>query len=73
MSAEILSLSRMGEFADAVRKSYAAKAVMPVPEFFTSIEMDKRRLRALEVLGDRWLLHPKHSPKKGNYDGWPKK
>jgi len=28
---------------------------------------------AMDFLGDRWLLSPKHSPKKGNYSGWPKK
>ena len=28
---------------------------------------------AMEFLGDRWLLSPKHSPKKGDYSGWPKK
>lgn len=28
---------------------------------------------ALDFLGDRWLLSPKHSPKKGDYSGWPKK
>ena len=28
---------------------------------------------ALDFLGDRWLLSPKNSPKKGNYSGWPVK
>jgi hypothetical protein len=28
---------------------------------------------ALDFLGDKWLLSPKHSPKKGDYSGWPKK
>ena len=28
---------------------------------------------AMDFLGDRWLLSPKHSPKKGNYSGWPVK
>lgn len=36
-------------------------------------DLDIKRANALKVLGNRWLLHPKHAPKKGNYDGWPKK
>jgi len=28
---------------------------------------------ALDFLGDKWLLSPKNSPKKGNYSGWPVK
>ena len=35
-------------------------------------DLDEKRQRALKILGDRWLLHPKHSPKKGDYNGWPK-
>ena len=26
-------------------------------------DLDEKRQRALKILGDRWLLHPKHSPK----------
>lgn len=36
-------------------------------------DLDVKRQRALRILGDRWLLHPKHSPKKGDYNGWPLK
>ena len=34
-------------------------------------DLDIKRAQALKVLGDKWLLHPKHAPRKGNYDGWP--
>ena len=36
-------------------------------------ELDDKRNAALKILGERWLLHPKHSSKKGDYNGWPKK
>jgi len=36
-------------------------------------DLDEKRQRALKILGDRWVLHPNNAPKKGNYDGWPKK
>jgi hypothetical protein len=35
-------------------------------------ELDVKRADALKLLGDRWLLHPKHSPVKKDYSGWPK-
>ena len=36
-------------------------------------ELDAKRADALKVLGSKWLLHPKHTPIKGDYNGWPKK
>lgn len=36
-------------------------------------DLDQKREAALITLGERWLLHPSHSPKKGNYDPWGKK
>ena len=36
-------------------------------------ELDVKRADALKLLGDRWLLHPKHAPIKGDYNGWHKK
>lgn len=34
--------------------------------------LEAQRQRSLARLGERWLLHPIHSPKKGDYNGWPK-
>lgn len=36
-------------------------------------ELDDKRNAALKILGERWLLHKKHSPIKADYNGWPKK
>lgn len=36
-------------------------------------DLDAKRASALKILGDRWLLHPKHAPIKADYNGWPKK
>lgn len=36
-------------------------------------DLDAKRAEAMKVLGSKWLLHPKHAPRKGNYDGWPVK
>ena len=35
-------------------------------------DLDEKRQRALKILSDRWILHPKHAPIKGDYNGWPK-
>lgn len=37
---------------------------------FSSLE--KKLDRAISQLGERWLLHPAHSPKKGVYNQWGK-
>jgi hypothetical protein len=37
------------------------------------LDLDTKLEAALKYLGDKWLLHPKHSPKKGDYDPWRKK
>jgi hypothetical protein len=37
------------------------------------LDLDTKLEAALKYLGDKWLLHPKHSPKKGDYDPWGKK
>ena len=42
-----------------------------IPPVWGDEEMETKRLRALALRGTRWLLHTKHSPKKGNYSGWP--
>ena len=34
--------------------------------------LEAQRLQSITRLGTRWLLHPIHSPKKGDYNGWPK-
>jgi len=34
-------------------------------------DLDIKRAQALKVLGDKWLLHPKHAPIKADYSGWP--
>jgi hypothetical protein len=44
-----------------------------VPPVWGVEDLDEKRQRALKILGDRWVLHPNNAPKKGNYDGWPKK
>jgi len=36
-------------------------------------DLDVKRAAALKILGNRWLLHPKHAPIKADYNGWPKK
>jgi hypothetical protein len=44
----------------------------PAPTPVWGVEdLDRKRARALEVLGERWLLHPIHAPLKGDYAGWP--
>jgi hypothetical protein len=52
-----------------IRQFLLKKAAPPV---WGVEDLDEKRQRALGILGDRWLLHPKHSPKKGDYNGWPK-
>jgi hypothetical protein len=42
-----------------------------IPPVWVDKRMETKRLRAIMLLGERWLLHPKHSPKKGDYNGWP--
>ena len=34
-------------------------------------DLDIKRAQALKILGDKWLLHPKHAPIKADYSGWP--
>ncbi|MBB5508107.1 hypothetical protein [Paraburkholderia atlantica] len=29
---------------------------------------DAKRKRAIEALGERWVLHPSHAPRKGVYN-----
>ena len=70
MTAEILSIERMGQIANAVRAKHEERA--KIPTYFLDHALEAKRRRALEILGDRWLLHPSHAPVKGNYDGWPK-
>ena len=36
-------------------------------------DLDAKRANAIRILGNKWLLHPKHAPIKGDYNGWPKK
>lgn len=35
-------------------------------------ELEKKRQIALTFLGDRWLLHKAHAPKKALYNQWGK-
>jgi len=37
---------------------------------FSSLE--KKLDHAISMLGEKWLLHPAHSPKKGVYNQWGK-
>lgn len=30
--------------------------------------LEKKRQRAIAMLGERWLLHPVHAPRKGTYN-----
>ena len=70
MTAEILSIERMGQIANAVRAK--AEEAAKIPTYFLDHALEAKRRRALEILGDRWLLHPSHAPLKGDYNGWPK-
>ena len=47
-------------------------SALPTPVWGV-LELDKKLEEAKKILGERWLLHPKHSLKKGNYDPWGKK
>jgi hypothetical protein len=71
MTAEILSIERMNDFANAVRAKAEQRA--KIPTYFLDHALEAKRRRALEILGDRWLLHPSHAPLKGDYNGWPTK
>jgi hypothetical protein len=42
-----------------------------IPSVWADKRMETKRLRALMLLGNRWLLHPSNAPKKGDYTGWP--
>jgi len=42
-------------------------------QYFLAESLEEKRRAALALLGERWLLHSANSPKKGIYDGWPKK
>jgi hypothetical protein len=70
MTAEILSIERMGQIANEVRAKAEQRA--KIPTYFLDRRLEAKRRRALEILGDRWLLHPSHAPLKGDYNGWPK-
>lgn len=47
-------------------------SALPTPVWGV-LDLDTKREAALKILGERWLLHPKHSPAKSNYDAWGKK
>jgi hypothetical protein len=53
-----------------IRQFLIAKTV---PNVWGVEDLDIKRVQALKVLGNKWLLHPKHSPIKSDYSGWPKK
>ena len=53
--------------SEQVRAAYAEIA----PAVWIDEGMEAKRQRAQRILGERWLLHPTHAPRKGNYDGWP--
>lgn len=42
-----------------------------IPPVWADKVMETKRLRAIMLLGNRWLLHPSNAPAKGNYSGWP--
>lgn len=44
-----------------------------IPQVWNVPTLDCKLAAAKHFLGERWLLHPKHSPKKGDYDPWGKK
>tara|TARA_R110000822_G_scaffold52773_5_gene136540 strand:- start:2096 stop:2284 length:189 start_codon:yes stop_codon:yes gene_type:complete len=44
-----------------------------IPPVWGVEELDAKRADAIKLLGNKWLLHPKHAPIKGDYNGWPKK
>lgn len=33
-------------------------------------DLERRAKEAIKELGERWLLHPKHAPAKGQYNQW---
>lgn len=70
MTAEILSIERMGQIANEVRAKAEQRA--KIQTYFLDRALEAKRRRALEILGDRWLLHLSHAPLKGDYNGWPK-
>lgn len=47
-------------------------SALPTPVWGV-LDLDKKLEAAKKTLGERWLLHPKHSPKKSDYDPWGKK
>lgn len=42
----------------------------PEREEIISNTMEEKLREAILKLGERWLLHPAHSPKKGLYNQW---
>jgi hypothetical protein len=55
-------------------RAFLLRKEQPAPTAVWGVEdLDRKRARALEILGERWLLHPIHAPLKGDYDGWPMK
>ena len=54
------------------QKEKTEKEDKQYPRVWEHDGLEAQRQRALRLLGDRWLLHPTHSPAKGNYDGWPR-
>jgi hypothetical protein len=53
-------------------RAFLLRKEQPAPTPVWGVEdLDRKRARALEILGERWLLHPKHAPLKGDYTGWP--
>lgn len=60
------------ELSAQLRERLKEKTEKIFPRVWEDDGLEAQRQRALKILGDRWLLHPKHSPTKGNYDGWPR-
>lgn len=60
------------DFSIYLSEAQTKLCVVPTPVWGVP-DLDMKREAALITLGDRWLLHPKHSPKKGDYDPWSKK
>jgi hypothetical protein len=49
-------------------------APKPVPKMVWGVmDLDEKLEAAIKYLGERWLLHPNNSPKKGDYDPWGKR
>lgn len=52
---------------------YQNTEIPKIEEVWGVSYLDKKLDTAKKFLGERWLLHPVHSPKKGDYDPWSKK